>query len=187
MMMRPPLLPLVSVTLVPRIVAEVGLHLLEVGIDRVGARGGLGRCRARATDELLCGTDGQVPFEHDAQQFVLLSGGGAAQGAGVALADEALRDGVLDRLARVEQAHRVGDARTGAADLLGDLLLGQPELAHEAPEGARFLERVEVGPLDVLDEGQLQLLAVGCGAPDDGRDAREAGEARGAAGVARRR
>ena len=98
----------------------------------------------------------------------------------MAFADETLGDGVLDRLARVEQAHRVGDARAGAADLLGDLLLGQLELAHEASEGVGLLERVEVGALDVLHERQLQLLPVGRRAADDGRDAGQAGDPRGA-------
>ena len=39
----------------------------------------------------------------------------------------------------------------------GHLLLGQPELVDELPEGAGLVERVEVGALEVLDQRPGQL------------------------------
>ena len=75
----------------------------------------------------------------------------------------------------LEQAERVRDRRPGAPDLPGDLVLGQAELLVELPEGVGLLDRVEVFALDVLDERQLELLAIGELA-DDGRDPLETGQ-----------
>ena len=55
--------------------------------------------------------------------------------------------------------------------------MGQPELVHELAVGVRLLDGVQVGSLEVLDERQLELFASGR-LPDDGRDARQAGELR---------
>ena len=64
----------------------------------------------------------------------------------------------------------------GAADPPGDLLLGQPELVDRAGgRRAASSMRAEVGALEVLDEGELELVPVGELA-DDGGDALEAGE-----------
>ena len=53
------------------------------------------------------------------------------------------------------------------------------ELVDELAVGARRLDRVEVLALEVLDERELELLAIGELA-DDRRDALQAGEPRGA-------
>ena len=86
----------------------------------------------------------------------------------------------------VEQPERVGDGRPGPPDPLGDLVLGEPELVDQLAVGERLLDRVEVGALDVLDEGELELVAVGELA-DERRDPLEAGQRRGAQRGARRR
>src|SRR5690606_26736532 len=80
------------------------------------------------------------------------------QRAGVAGRDDALDDGVADLLWRIEQAQRVGDGRAALTDASRDLLLGQPELPDELAISQGLLNRVEVGSLDVLDEGDLQRL-----------------------------
>ena len=92
----------------------------------------------------------------------------------MALGDAPLGDAVLDRRGEVEQAKRVGDGRAGPPDARGDLLVGEPEFVDQPAEAVRRLDRVEVLALEVLDERELELVAVGELA-DDRRDALEAG------------
>ena len=69
---------------------------------------------------------------------------------------------------------------------VGDVVLAEAELVDELPVGVGRLDRVEVLALEVLDERELELLAVGELA-DDRRDPLEAGRAAPRAGAARRR
>jgi hypothetical protein len=85
--------------------------------------------------------------------------------------------GDLDRRIHVEQPHRVGDGRPGPADASGDLLLGHLELVGELAVGTRLLHRVEIRPLDVLDQGKLELVPVRELA-NDGGDPLEPGQER---------
>ena len=57
---------------------------------------------------------------------------------------------------------------------VGDVVLGEPELVDQLAVGVGRLDRVEVRALEVLDERELELVAIGELA-DDGRDALEAG------------
>ena len=79
----------------------------------------------------------------------------------------------------LEQAERVGDGRSRATDPLGEVVLGEPELLDELAVGVGGLDRVEVLALEVLDERELELLAIGQLAHDR-RDPLEAGRLRGA-------
>ena len=58
----------------------------------------------------------------------------------------------------LEQAERVRDGRPRAPDARRELLLGEAELVDQLAEGARRLDRVEILALEVLDEGELELL-----------------------------
>ena len=98
----------------------------------------------------------------------------ADQRAGVAFTQPAVRDGGLDSRLQLEQAECVRDRRSGSANLSGDLVLGQAEFLAELAKGVRLLDRVEIFPLDVLDQGQLELFPIGQ-LPNDGRDPHQAG------------
>ena len=63
---------------------------------------------------------------------------------------------------------------------LGDLLLRQPEVVVELVIRHRLFDRVEVLALDVLDERDLQRVALGHHLFDDDRDGGQAGLLRGA-------
>ena len=76
----------------------------------------------------------------------------------------------------LEQAEGVRDGRAGAPDAGREVLLGERELVHQLAIGAGRLHRVEVLALEVLDEGELELLPVG-ELPNDRRDALQAGHA----------
>ena len=65
-----------------------------------------------------------------------------------------------------EQAELVGDGGLGFAQTLGDLELGDPPLVHQPADGLRLLKRVEILPLDVLDQPEQGSAAV-VGAPLD--------------------
>ena len=90
----------------------------------------------------------------------------------------AARDGGLDGRVEVEQAQRVGDRRARPPDPVGDCSWREPELVDELAVGEGGLDRVEVLALEVLDERELELLAVGELA-DDRRDPVQAGRDRG--------
>ena len=57
----------------------------------------------------------------------------------------------------------------GFAGALRHLLLGHVKFARQALEGAGLLHRVEVGPLQVFDDGDLHGLLIG-DLTEDGRD-----------------
>ena len=69
---------------------------------------------------------------------------------------------------------------------VGELLLGEPELVDQLAVGVRRLDRIEVLALEVLDERELELLAVRQLA-DDRRDPLQPGRIAPRAGGARRR
>ena len=92
----------------------------------------------------------------------------------MALAEAAVRDRGLHAGRQVEEAESVRDRRSCATDAVRDFLLAEPELLDQLAVRLRGLERIEILALEVLDEGDLELLAVGELA-DDRRDAFETG------------
>ena len=75
-------------------------------------------------------------------------------------AERAIRDRLLDTRRRLKDTQRVGDRWARTSDALRHTLLRQSEGVHEVLEGARLLDGVEVGALDVLDQRDLELLLV---------------------------
>jgi hypothetical protein len=57
---------------------------------------------------------------------------------------------------QIEQAQEIGDVRPALADDVGDILLRAAELADQRLIALRFFERVEIGPLHVLDDADFQ-------------------------------
>ena len=60
----------------------------------------------------------------------------------------------------LQQPQRVGDVAAALADDPGEIVLGVAELADQLLVAQRLLERVEVGALHVLDDRELERLAV---------------------------
>ena len=77
-----------------------------------------------------------------------------------------------DRGRQFQQAQQVGDRRARAADRFGRLRMGQVELVDQAMQRLRFLERVEVFALDVLDQRHRDHGAV----VDDAHHRRDLGQ-----------
>ncbi len=100
--------------------------------------------------------------------------GRAEQRPGVAGAELALGHQLLHRRRELEEPQGVGDRRAALADPGRHLLLGQAEVLDQLLVGGRLLERVEVLPMQVLDQRLLQGVGVGRGA-HEGRDGRQAG------------
>ena len=84
-------------------------------------------------------------------------------GGNLAIGDELAR-----RSRELQQTQSVGDMRAALADDLGEIALGVAELLDEPLIAARFLDRVEIGALHILDDGELQGLAVVELMDDDG-------------------
>src|SRR6266542_588929 len=101
----------------------------------------------------------------------------AADGPRMALRDVAVVHCDLDGRICVEQPECVGDRRASSSDTFRDLVLREAELICELPIGMGLLHRVEVGTLDVLDQRQLELAAIG-EVPDDCRDPLQSGHLR---------
>ena len=100
----------------------------------------------------------------------------ATERAAVAFGQAAVGDRGLDASARGRgggacSRRSIGRDRPGSAICI----LGEPELVDELAVCLGRLERIEVLALQVLDERELELVAVG-ELPDDGRDALQAGE-----------
>ena len=88
--------------------------------------------------------------------------------------ESAVGDRGLDTRREVEQAERVGDRRAGPPDARREAVLGEPEFVDELAVGIGRLDRVEILALEVLDERELELIAIGELAHER-RDALEAG------------
>ena len=91
----------------------------------------------------------------------------------------ALLDERADGLRQVEQAQQVRHRGARAADGIGGLLVRELELADQARQRERLLERVQVLALDVLDQGERDGVLV-VDAPQHGRDLVQARHLRGA-------
>jgi hypothetical protein len=92
----------------------------------------------------------------------------------MALGQSAVSHRGLDTRGEVEQAEGVGHRRACSADACRESVLREPELIDQLAVGVGRFDRVEVLALKVLDEGELELVAVRELA-DQGGDAVEAG------------
>src|SRR5438034_1239553 len=77
----------------------------------------------------------------------------------MALADAAFEDRVLERLGSREGPQRVRHCGTGLAQALGHLLLREIVGLHEELVGACRLDRVEIRPLEVLDQAAAETCS----------------------------
>ncbi len=100
--------------------------------------------------------------------------GQVEQRAGVARRQDARRDPPLHRRREPQETNRVRDLRTRSPDPGGQLLLGAAEVLQHLLVGRSLLQRVQLSPVQVLQEGVPQHV-VRLRLPDDRRDRREAG------------
>jgi len=77
----------------------------------------------------------------------------------MALADLPVLHGVLEDLRRLQGAQRVRHGGPRLSKAFRELLLREVVCLHEQLVRARGLDRVEVGPLQVLDERELEAVA----------------------------
>ena len=165
---------------------QAGGHLLQVRVGWAGARRGHGRCPVRGlgADELLGLADGQAPLLDLGEEPLLVRVvGERGEGACVALRDPTGAYGFLHGGGDREQTQGVGDGGARPAHLLRDLLLGQAEVVDEAPEPLRLIHGIEVRALEVLDQGERELVLL-VGAANDRGDGRAGRRGRRPAGAA---
>ena len=116
------------------------------------SRGAAHRSRSRGGEPLAHGALGEADL--------LLGVGERQQRARLAGGELPLAQQLPHLLRQAQQAERVGDGGAGLADAGGDLLLGQAELLLQGGVGLGLFQRVQVAALEVLDQGQLEQLAV---------------------------
>ena len=110
----------------------------------------------------------------------IASGSGTReQSAGVAGGDLAGGEQGAAVLGQAGQPQRVGDVAAALADDAGDVAVRIAVVSAELGVALRFLERVEVGALDVLDDRQFERFAI-ADIDDDDRHFVQAGALRGA-------
>ena len=137
-------------------------------------------------NELLCLAHGEVLADHGIEHAILDFGRQTAERSPMPLGQPAFCDRRLRRRRQVEQSKRVRHRRARATDPGREIVLGEAELLDELSVCVCGLDRVEVVSLEVLDEREFQLFAVGELA-DDRRDAVEACGLAQRGGAARRR
>jgi hypothetical protein len=81
--------------------------------------------------------------------------------------------GGLDLGRERQEADRVGHGRLAPADPLGNVILFEPEVVQQATVCASPLERTQVLPLQVFNQGRLERSPI-VQVPDDGRNSLEA-------------
>jgi hypothetical protein len=148
--------------------------MIHVGVG-IRGRSGLGcGLLAKATDKFLCLSNRQPAGDHHSDQLPLSGRRRSRKRSSVAFGDVAAGERLLDGRLEVEQSKRVGYGGPGPADPSGYVVLRQAELIGQLPVGASLLHGVEVGTLDILDDRDGQLVALGHLA-NDCRDAFQTG------------
>jgi hypothetical protein len=79
---------------------------------------------------------------------------------------------LADRLRQFQKPKEIGNRRSILPQPHRQFRLGQAKLIDQRPIGVGPIHRVQVFPLDVLNERQLGLL-IGIGLADNGRDRRQ--------------
>ena len=150
-----------------RVSASTGLAALRG--RAVGEAGAFAQALDVAHGEAL-GDDavGERVGVGDGEQRARMAGGDRARGEqGAAV------------LGQLGQAQRVGDVAAALADDAGDVGVGVAVIGGELRVAVGLFERVEIGALDVLDDGDFERLAV-AGLDDEDRDFVQAGALGGA-------
>src|SRR5206468_8019390 len=111
-------------------------------------------------NELLRLPNGEVILDHGADDPRLGVWLEPAKRPCVALRETSIDDRRLHGRMEVEQPERVRDGRSGSPDAGREVFLAEVEFVDEAAVRTSGLDRVEILALQVLDEGQLQLLPI---------------------------
>ena len=103
---------------------------------------------------------GSLPHNHIHEQPLFLVRLEGKQDFGMADGNPPLFEERLRTRVQVEKPHRVCNRRAALADALGDLILGETEIAMEPFVRAGLLDWIQILALEVLDERELKHLAI---------------------------
>ena len=150
--------------------SELILERLRVGVDRPSR---LARPRALAgiLAEALDVPDREPLGDDAVGERVRI--GNRQQGARVPGRDLSAREQSAGVFGQMGQAYRVGDMAAALADDARDVSVRIAVSLAELGVAGRLLERVEVGPLHVFDNGDFQRLSI-AGLDDDDRNLMQA-------------
>ena len=105
---------------------------------------------------------GALPHDNIHQQPLFLVRLEGKQDFGVPNGDSPLLEERLRIRVQVKKPHGVGDRGSALADAFGDLILGETEIAMEPFVGAGLFDGIEIFALEVLDQRELEHLAIAC-------------------------
>ena len=130
--------------------------LLDVGDDGLFGALALGLLgRGERLDLGLGGADGETLLDDQAGDLhavgLLLK---PEQNLGVTGRKLPLAEVAEDFAVELQETDEVGDAGAGLAEAIGDRFLREVEVAHQRGHADGLVDRVEVGPLQVLEERQ---------------------------------
>jgi hypothetical protein len=124
---------------------------------------------AEPPGKLLDLADREAPGDCQGEELALRGRGEAQHRPAVALADLPGADRVLNRRLEIEEPQGVGNRRPCLTDAIGDCFVRHAELFAELFVGVGRVDRVQIRPLEVLHEGELELILF-AGLPNDGGD-----------------
>ena len=130
-------------------------------------------------DEPLCLAHGERLVGDPLRSALLLPSVEREKRARVSHLELSVKDQGLDRFCQIQQPQQVGGCGAGAPNGLRRFLVREFELADQSLHAARFLERIEIFPLDVLDQRHGERRRVRHVA-NERRDFRETGDFRSA-------
>src|SRR5713226_2103652 len=159
---------------------QVALKLFERGAD-VGVEQGLawrGGCAGATRSEALDLPDGEAAASGTlGEQLPDLRVNDSQQSAAVPSSDASIFNQVLDRLFKLQEADGVRNSGSVFAGAVGNILLSELEIGHQAFKCPRLLEGIEILALNILNQRDLECLRLRHLADDRG-NAREPGPLR---------
>ncbi len=171
MMMRPPRRERARRTFVPsarRRSSSTRSSSASTGRGVPAARADRPSSRSRRASSSTWRTE-RLPCDRQGEELALRERGEAQHRPTVALADPPGADGVLNRRLEIEEPQRVGNRRPCLTDAIGDCFVRHAEQFAELLVGVSRVDRVQICPLEVFHEGELELILL-AGLPNDGGD-----------------
>ena len=143
--------------LCPQVALEVFKRGADIGVEQgLAWRGG---CAGATRSEALDLPDGEAAASGTlGEQLPDLRVNDSQQSAAVSGSDASIFNQVLDRLFKLQEADGVRNGGSVFAGAVGNILLSELEIGHQAFKCPRLLEGIEILALNIFNQGDLERL-----------------------------